>query len=224
MTKDRFIFWDLDGTLIDTKGAGVPALLNSVEQVAGQTPHFERSSVAGLTDHQIFLHLFRILDFPVSREQLDMALSLYSANLLIALQDQKVEVLGNGLRVLKELAELNFVNFVCTGNIASAAEIKLKSAGLIQQFEINNIFSSKGIEPRSAILTDALTNSKASPNEVVVIGDTEHDIFAAREIGLKVIAVESQKYSLIDLKQFNPDGILKQGWETKDFLGTLESI
>jgi phosphoglycolate phosphatase len=224
MTKRRYLFWDLDGTLIDTKGAGVPALLSSVEQISGRTPDFERSSVAGLTDHQIILHLFKILDFPVNGDQLNKALSLYSANLSIALEDQKVEVLGNGLRVLKELAELNFINLVCTGNIASGAEIKLKSAGLLQEFEIGNVYTSKGIEPRSAILTEALTKTKASSDEVVVIGDTEHDIFAAQEIGLKVIAVESRKYSLWDLEKFNPDAILKQGWDTEDFLQTLESI
>ena len=224
MTKRRYLFWDLDGTLIDTKGAGVPALLSSVEQISGRTPDFERSSVAGLTDHQIILHLFKILDFPVNGDQLNKALSLYSANLSIALEDQKVEVLGNGLRVLKELAKLNFINLVCTGNIASGAEIKLKSAGLLQEFEIGNVYTSKGIEPRSAILTEALTKTKASSDEVVVIGDTEHDIFAAKEIGLKVIAVESRKYSLWDLEKFNPDAILKQGWDTEDFLQTLESI
>ena len=224
MTKRRYLFWDLDGTLIDTKGAGVPALLSSVEQISGRTPDFERSSVAGLTDHQIILHLFKILDFPVNGDQLNKALSLYSANLSIALEDQKVEVLGNGFRVLKELAKLNFINLVCTGNIASGAEIKLKSAGLLQEFEIGNVYTSKGIEPRSAILAEALTKTKASSDEVVVIGDTEHDIFAAKEIGLKVIAVESRKYSLWDLEKFNPDAILKQGWDTEDFLQTLESI
>ena len=224
MTKRRYLFWDLDGTLIDTKGAGVPALLSSVEQISGRTPDFERSSVAGLTDHQIILHLFKILNFPVSGDQLNMALSLYSANLSIALEDRKVEVLGNALRVLKELAKLNFINLVCTGNIASGAEIKMKSAGLLQEFEIGNVYTSKGIEPRSAILTEALTKTNASSDEVVVIGDTEHDIFAAKEIGLKVIAVESQKYSLGDLEKFNPDAILKHGWDTEDFLQTLESI
>ena len=224
MTKRRYLFWDLDGTLIDTKGAGVPALLSSVEQISGRTPDFERSSVAGLTDHQIILHLFKILNFPVNGDQLNMALSLYSANLSIALEDRKVEVLGNALRVLKELAKLNFINLVCTGNIASGAEIKMKSAGLLQEFEIGNVYTSKGIEPRSAILTEALTKTKASSDEVVVIGDTEHDIFAAKEIGLKVIAVESQKYSLWDLEKFNPDAILKHGWDTEDFLQTLESI
>ena len=224
MIKRRYLFWDLDGTLIDTKGAGVPALLSAVEQISGQTPDFVRSSVAGLTDHQIFVHLFKILDFPISDDQLSMALSLYSTNLLIALEDQKVEVLGNGLRALKELSKLNFINLVCTGNIASGAEIKLKSAGLLQLFEIGNIYTSKGIEPRSAILTEALIKTKASADEVVVIGDTEHDIFAAKELGLKVIAVESQKYSLRDLEEFNPDGILKQGWDTEDFLQILGSI
>lgn len=224
MIKRRYLFWDLDGTLIDTKGAGVPALLSAVKQISGQTPDFVRSSVAGLTDHQIFVHLFKILDFPISDDQLSMALSLYSTNLLIALEDQKVEVLGNGLRALKELSKLNFINLVCTGNIASGAEIKLKSAGLLQLFEIGNIYTSKGIEPRSAILTEALIKTKASADEVVVIGDTEHDIFAAKELGLKVIAVESQKYSLRDLEEFNPDGILKQGWDTDDFLQILGSI
>lgn len=224
MTERKYLFWDLDGTLIDTKGAGVPALLSSVKQISGRTPDFDRSSIAGLTDHQIIVHLFKILDFPLNDDQLNMALSLYSANLLIALEDQKVEVLGNGLQVLKDLAKLNFINIVCTGNIASGAEIKLKSAGLFQEFELGNVYTSKGIEPRSAILREALSKNMASSDEVVVIGDTEHDIFAAKEIGLKVIAVESQKYSLCDLEKFNPDAILKQRWHTEDFLQTLELI
>ena len=203
MSKSKYLFWDLDGTLIDTNGAGVPALLNSVEQVSGKTPIFIRSAVAGLTDHQILCQLFQELNFPVNSEQLNLALTLYSENLRIALEKEKVTVLGDGLQVLTELAKLNFVNVICTGNIASCAEIKLKSAGLIQLFEPRNIYTSEGLGPRSAILKEALNRSSISSNEVVVIGDTEHDIFAAKEVGLKVIAVESNKYSAIDLESFN---------------------
>jgi phosphoglycolate phosphatase-like HAD superfamily hydrolase len=170
------------------------------------------------------MHLFEVLEFPISDEKLNIALTLYTDNLKITLTNQKVEVLGNGLQVLEDLAKLNFINIVCTGNIALGAEIKLKSAGMFQQFEANNIYTSKGVGPRSAILREALKGTNAQPDEVVVIGDTEHDIFAAREVGLKVIAVESIKYSSKELAQFNPDGILKQGWNTKDFLQILDCI
>jgi phosphoglycolate phosphatase-like HAD superfamily hydrolase len=214
----------LDGTLIDTKGAGVPALLKAVEKISGKTPDFSRSSVAGLTDHQIMTHLFEVLEFPITSEQLKVALNLYTENLQIVLENQKVEVLGNGLQVLEDLAKLNFINIICTGNIALGAEIKLKSAGLLEQFELNNIFTSEEMGPRSAILREALAKSHASSKEVVVIGDTEHDIYAAREVGLKVIAVEGVKYSSKELSQFNPDGILEQGWNTSDIVQILDLI
>jgi len=224
MLKQRYLFWDLDGTLIDTKGAGVPALLDSVQVVSGKTPNFVRSSVAGLTDHQILMNLFEVLEFPINDEKLNIALTLYTDNLKLTLTNQKVEILGNGLQVLKDLTKLDFINIVCTGNIALGAEIKLRSAGMLQQFEANNIYTSKGVGPRSAILREALEGTNAQPDEVVVIGDTEHDIFAAREVGLKVIVVESIKYSSKELAQFNPDGILKQGWNTKDLLQILDCL
>jgi phosphoglycolate phosphatase-like HAD superfamily hydrolase len=48
-----------------------------------------------------------------------------------------------------------------------------------------------------------------------VIGDTAHDVEAARLNGLRSIALESPNYPIDRLKRSNPNSILSLGWELK---------
>src|SRR6185436_18564254 len=57
------LFWDIDGTLLTTGKAGVPAWEAAVREVTGL--NFELSSirVPGLTDFQIAVRTFELLEF-----------------------------------------------------------------------------------------------------------------------------------------------------------------
>ena len=56
------LFWDIDGTLLTTGKAGVPAWEQAVREVVGHDFQLSSFRVAGLTDYQIAVRTFEMLD------------------------------------------------------------------------------------------------------------------------------------------------------------------
>ena len=55
------LFWDIDGTLLTTGQAGMPAWEAAVREVTGSDFELTAIRVAGLTDYQIALQTFEML-------------------------------------------------------------------------------------------------------------------------------------------------------------------
>ncbi len=53
MSDVRILFWDIDGTLLTTKRAGVFALEEAAREVCGAVPDFAALQTSGLTDHEV---------------------------------------------------------------------------------------------------------------------------------------------------------------------------
>ncbi len=96
-----------------------------------------------------------------------------------------------------------------TGNIRLGAEIKLRHFGLWDQFvmgafsddhEDRNRLAAIGLERGSKVLDCPLKGS-----EVMVIGDTPHDVRCGRAIGAKVLAVSTGGSTHAELRKCGPD-------------------
>src|SRR5215475_9460013 len=58
------LFWDIDGTLLTTGKAGVPAWEQAVREIVQRDFQLSSFRVAGLTDYQIAVRTFEMLDVP----------------------------------------------------------------------------------------------------------------------------------------------------------------
>ena len=58
------LFWDIDGTLLTTGKAGVSAWEQAVTEVTGRDFQLSSIRVAGLTDYQIAVRTFEMLEVP----------------------------------------------------------------------------------------------------------------------------------------------------------------
>jgi phosphoglycolate phosphatase-like HAD superfamily hydrolase len=75
---------------------------------------------------------------------------------------------------------------VATGNIRAGAEAKLEAAGLAHWFDLGGYGCDSHLRPELV----AAAIGRAGPcDEVIVVGDTIHDITAARACGATVCAV-----------------------------------
>ncbi len=99
---------------------------------------------------------------------------------------------------------------VATGNIEAGARLKLAHGGLDALFPVGGF--ADGIRERSRILRKAvralqadagLTEAEMGP--VVVVGDTVHDIHAARECGYHAAAIANTTTARDDLVDARPD-------------------
>jgi len=229
----RLVLFDIDGTLIRTGGAGVKAFRKVFATEFGATDGFERLKFAGRTDVSLVREFFGFHAIPATPLNFQRFFERYAFWLDHILQEGRTEVCA-GVREL--IAGLRLqpgppVLGLLTGNIRLGAEIKLRHAGLWDEFvtgafaddheqrdEIARIARERGCRVLGQALAD---------DQVLVIGDTPLDVRCGRAIGARVLAVASggskleelqasrPDWAVADLLQIKPEEVLAVGWGSK---------
>jgi phosphoglycolate phosphatase len=196
------LFWDIDGTLLTTGRAGVPAWEAAVKAVTGRDFQLSSIRVPGLTDFQIAVRTFEVLGVPADEPTLRRMVRLYEEGLPEALPRKQGRVLPNVREILDRLRHRDEVrSYLLTGNTRGGAKAKLTHYGLFNYFPDGAFAEDTG--ERATIAARALELARrAGPvadDRVFVIGDTPHDIECANAIGAKTIAVATGGYTFDEL-------------------------
>jgi phosphoglycolate phosphatase len=184
--------FDIDGTLLRAGGAGSRAfdrVMHLMHAIAGAS---EGTEFGGKTDPWIIDDIYQR---HFKRGASDEDVAAFIAHYLPLLEDELVRkpprVLPAVVATLDELAALGTSAIgVATGNVEAAAVLKLRLAGLHGRFAFGGYGSDA--RSRAALVAIAIERARAiAPRhtEVVVVGDTVHDIAAARACGATVCAV-----------------------------------
>ncbi|HLG54985.1 MAG TPA: HAD hydrolase-like protein [Vicinamibacterales bacterium] len=196
------LFWDIDGTLLTTGKAGVPAWEQAVREVVGHDFELASFRVAGLTDYQIAVRTFEMLEVPADDRTLRRMVSRYEELLPTELPKKQGRVLPNVREILEQLRRRPDVrSYLLTGNTRGGARAKLTHYDLFKYFPDGAFAEDAG--GRSTIAVRALDLARAAgpvaDNGVFVLGDTPHDIDCANAIGARTVAVATGGYSLDEL-------------------------
>jgi phosphoglycolate phosphatase-like HAD superfamily hydrolase len=218
------LFWDIDGTLLTTGKAGVPAWEAAVKTVTGRDFQLSSIRVPGLTDFQIAIRTFEILDIEPDEETLCRMVRLYEEGLPEALPLKQGHVMPNVREILEHLQNRDDVrSYLLTGNTRGGAKAKLTHYGLFKYFP-DGAFA-EDTRDRATIATRALELAQRSGpvavDRVFVIGDTPHDIDCANAIGAKTIAVATGGYTVDELATRAPWRIFNALPPPEQFLGLI---
>lgn len=207
----RLVLFDIDGTLVRTGGAGVKAFARTFAEEFNAADGFERLKFAGRTDTALVREFFSFHQIEPTPENLKRFFARYVFWLDHILRESQTALcpgVWEFLRALQALPQAPLLGLL-TGNIRLGAEIKLR------HFQLWDVFQTGGFgddhEDRDRIA--ALAQQRASRilgtelrgHEVVVVGDTPHDIRCGRAIGAKVLAVATGGASLEELSRHRPD-------------------
>lgn len=227
------VLFDVDGTLVDTAGAGRLAIESAFEQVHGVDPRTRRRDgvrYAGMTDPVIFRNLGDALGVGEKRQRelWNQLLDVYLLALKRQMErdDPRRRVLPGVPELLEALSLRPEVYLgLLTGNIEAGARIKLEPFGLNPYFSGGGFASDHPERPEIARLArDKLSRSfevQFPANRVAVIGDTEHDVTCARANGYRAIAVESGWVPREDLERSRPDALFA---DLSDLQATLSAL
>ncbi len=202
------LFWDIDGTLITTRRAGMFAWNDSVKELTGREFDLKVTiRTAGLTDYQIAVKTFELLGVEPDETLVRRLVQRYEELLPSSLPLRDGCVLPNVREILEHLRDREDVrSYLLTGNTRGGARAKLTYFGLMEFFP-DGAFS-EDASARSAIAARALALARrAAPvadDRVFVIGDTPHDIECGRAIGARTIAVATGDYTLDELLEHDP--------------------
>jgi phosphoglycolate phosphatase-like HAD superfamily hydrolase len=115
----------------------------------------------------------------------------------------------NSLRALSNPPMLGLL----TGNIRLGAEIKLRRYNLWDAFETGAFADDSEDRNQIAVVArergNRVLGRKLRGEEIIVVGDTPHDIRCGRAIGAKVLAVATGGAALHELKQHQPDWVVE---------------
>jgi phosphoglycolate phosphatase-like HAD superfamily hydrolase len=228
----RLILFDVDGTLINTGGAGGRAFSRAMEKVCGVPDPLKSVRLDGKTDHLILREALAVAGRQNEPHLEDRLFQEYVSLLEIELASSRseYEVLPGVLDLLERLeADSRFILGLGTGNVEPGARAKLEPGGLNRFFGFGG-FGSDHLD-RTELIKTAIErglerDSRDSFEAVIVIGDTPRDIIHGHEAGAAVLAVSTGSYSLPELKRRNPEWVLTDLKETElvmDVLGGSHS-
>ena len=187
--KSVYLF-DIDGTLLRAGGAGSVALNAVFHARFGIERAMHDIDAGGRTDPWLVSQMFeRRLGRVPSDDEIASVLDAYYPELERALAAAPAfRVLPHVHDTLDWLSTQPTAVGIATGNTATGARIKLERAGLAPRFT----FGGYGCDSasRAALVARAIERAPACAKErIVVVGDTLHDVAAARACGVKVVAV-----------------------------------
>ncbi len=195
--------FDIDGTLLRAGGAGrraVELALGEVLDELDDEVSLQSVEFAGRTDPWIVRAALMQYGVAADDDLIHEVLRRYVAHLPRELERADTfEVLPGVLALLSELSDRqDLVLGLGTGNTEPAAYAKLARGGLDSFFAFGGFGSDHAERPE--VLRTALhrglerTGVQMENARVVVIGDTPHDVAAARAIGAHCVAVSTGGY------------------------------
>ena len=224
--KSICLLWDIDGTLLNTRGAGVQPLEAAIKVEFNMKVQLERGKYSGYTDFEIVADLTStsIQDSSIAHRY-ERVLDKYTLDLESALARNPAESIGRVKIVISELNKvLGYSSFIGTGNYHPAALKKLESAGFSELFSSQSIFGASVNRMQRPEIIKYAKESISSEFQTIVIGDAPADIEAARINQLDVISVSTGHHKFDELNRLNPGYVLDVGWDYSDLVCLLDSI
>ena len=209
----KLVLFDIDGTLISARGAGRRAMRAAFERVFGTAGGIDHYDLRGRTDPRIVLDVMSAEGWAPARvkERLDDFFDAYVGGLTAEIGDGRNVITLPGVAAVVEHLDRSSdaVLGLVTGNIEEGARVKLRPTGLWPRFQVG-AFGSDHIDRRrlpslAARRAQALLGTAFRPRDVVVIGDTPHDIDCARAFGAVAVAVATGMYPRDELLAERPD-------------------
>ncbi len=214
MTSPLVLF-DIDGTLIDTGGAGMRALDRVFEEFYDKPNVFANYSFSGKVDKRILLDAFEQL---WQREPTPAEIEAVRSGYLERLDEELAntphlyKVLPGVRPLLERLRSAGIPTGLATGNLEEGAERKLGLGDLWQFFPFGGYGSDhehRGELTRIGIeRAQKHTGANFAPEAVVIVGDSPLDIKAARYNNARVIGVLTGWDPPEDMVAAKPDLLL----------------
>ncbi len=220
MSDRRLLLFDIDGTLIESGGAGEWALRDAMKTRFGIEEDLGGILLAGATDKKIAVAMLEKHGRATSPEAITALLDEYLTHLETRIPKHNGRVLPGMIELLEILAKREkAVLALLTGNVVRGAEIKLTHFGVWQYFEFGAFADDHPDRNELGKFAQARALDRHGlefpPERTFVIGDTPRDIECGRAIGAKTVAIATGYYSLEELAKHAPDFLFQDFSETQ---------
>ncbi|HLP08014.1 MAG TPA: HAD family hydrolase [Opitutaceae bacterium] len=211
----KVLLWDIDGTLIRSGNAGHRAMNAAARAVFGLEDAFAHFDFGGRTDPWVLALLCEQHRLDATPAHVERFYAVYLEALRRELHNPRAhtcagirEILA-GFRTTADLSQ-----GLLTGNIIAGARVKLDHFGLWDFFPFGAFADDSG--ERNHLGPIALERARRHsgrpelrPDDLIVIGDTPHDIACARFVGAHAVATATGGFTYDELAAHQPDLLVR---------------
>jgi phosphoglycolate phosphatase-like HAD superfamily hydrolase len=227
----RLVLWDVDGTLMNSRGAIREARIRALRAVYAIEGEIRRVAGGGMTDPQLTLETVALHGWTddAALARLDAFRDAYLAGLGEARGSlaADLEVLPGVRETIERLHALGVAQSLLTGNYEPAARLKVSAAGLHVHLDFELGAFGSDNRDRLCLVPVALEKARRrldpalGPQDIVVIGDSPRDIACARAGGARAVAVATGPHTASELATFQPDALLERLGDTDETIAAL---
>ncbi|MFF4690486.1 HAD family hydrolase [Streptomyces sp. NPDC001307] len=215
----QLVLWDIDHTLIDTRGVGRRLSAAAFEEVTGEAMR-RQAKIDGITEAVIFRETAKLHCLTTNRADFErFAAALAAQHLRHAgeLREQG-HALPGAAAALDALDAAGVRQTVVSGNVRAVAEIKLSVFGLDTHIQWDGGAYGEDADLRAGLVELALVRSSAVLQETVLIGDTPADVEGGLATGVRVIAVATGRSSAEELRAAGAHAVIPDLTDTEGLL------
>src|SRR5438270_3380780 len=222
----RLLLWDIDGTLVNTGGAGVESLRRVVRERFGANDDLRDVEIAGKTDITIIRDILRKYEVATTEQTIRFFANDYIGGLARELPRRAGRVLPGVLQLLTRLKEQpNIVLGLLTGNLERGAKLKLEHYRLWDFFEFGAFADDHHDRNELGAFARERAQRKHGHDfdaaDIDVIGDTNYDIACGNAFGARTIAVATGSWSRERLQACSPDFLFDDLADTDEVIKKL---
>jgi phosphoglycolate phosphatase len=229
MKTPLLVLWDIDHTLIETRGVGSKVYAEAFAKVTGH-PLEKMPELAGRTEPVIFREALKVNGVDPAEDLYDE----FAAAQAQAYADHLDELRARGralpgaAEALHALAERDGVlQSVLTGNTRPSAEIKLRAFDLDRYLDFDIGAYGTDDDTRANLVDIARRRAEKvhglnfDNDATVLLGDTPNDVTAAQASGARIIAVATGKNSANALAKAGAPTVLANLTDTPAVLAAI---
>jgi phosphoglycolate phosphatase len=209
VTATTLVLWDIDHTLIETRGVGSQVYAEAFAKVTGRSLD-KMPELAGRTEPVIFRDALKINGIETG-EDLYPEFAAEQARGYLAHLDElrhRGRALPGAAEALRELSHhVDVIQSVLTGNTRPSAEVKLRAFDLDSYLDFDVGAYGTDDDTRANLVGIARQRAEKAygvnfdGHATVLIGDTPNDVAAATDSGARIIAVATGKDNAASLAE-----------------------
>lgn len=210
--KYRLLVFDWDGTILDSSSAIAQCIQRAAADLGLEVPGFERAS------HVIGLGLEDALRTAAPELAPTRYLEFVEAYRRHFRASEASMKLFDGMRgLIGELAARRTLA-IATGKSRRGLERALDATALRRHFRASRCADETRPKPHPAMLLELMEELECAPDEVVMIGDTSHDLQMAAAAGVDALAVTYGAHPREGLLACAPLGCVSSVEELREWL------